>query len=108
MPPTSATGLDELGSLLREHRTMKGWSQGQVAEKVGGLTQQQVSHYEQGENEPPAGMFARLVFLLDIPVQRAIDVAREIRLTFLYLLSDLHERGTSPPPPYGQSLAVTG
>lgn len=102
MPPTTATGLEELGALLREHRIKKGWSQGQVATKVGGLTQQQVSHYEQGENEPPAGMFARLVFLLDIPVKRAIDVAREIRLTFLHWVSDLrqhlHRLIPAPPP----------
>jgi transcriptional regulator with XRE-family HTH domain len=62
---TQAKTPPSLGSRIRELRQRKGWSQQQLAEKVG-VRQKQISSYERGANVPSGEVFIALAQALEV------------------------------------------
>lgn len=58
-----------IGEKIREFRKAKGWSQAELAKKIGRL-QSQVSEWENGVNEP------QLVTLLDIAAKLKVEIGQ--------------------------------
>lgn len=58
-----------IGEKIREFRKAKGWSQAELAKKIGRL-QSQVSEWENGINEP------QLVTLLDIAAKLKVEIGQ--------------------------------
>ena len=57
--------LEGFGQRLKELRQNRGWSQGQLAKKIGGDLQR-VSKYEQGVNRPPSEMMIKLADIFEV------------------------------------------
>ena len=61
-----------LSNNIKEFRTEKGWTQAQLAEKIG-VTQGAVYFWEKGINEPTAGYLIKLARLFSISVDELLS-----------------------------------
>lgn len=52
---------------IAEARARKGWSQAELAKRVG-TTQQQIARYESGENDVKSSVMLRLSKVLEVPL----------------------------------------
>lgn len=66
------TEKEKLGAILKEARKAHGFTQAEVAKKLG-VTFQAISNYERGTNYIDDEILAQLCELYDIPFQRTID-----------------------------------
>ncbi len=57
--------LQQYGNLVREKRNSLGWTQEDLAGKVGTITRAQVSRIETGDNQPSPVVLSKLSKLLD-------------------------------------------
>ena len=63
-----ATSIDAyVGSRIRFARTMRGWTQTDLGERLK-ISYQQIQKYESGANRVSAGQLFRLTEILDVPV----------------------------------------
>ena len=87
-------GMPSLGERVRELRQRRGWSQQQLAEKVG-VRQKQISSYERGTNTPSAeiliSMAEAVEVSLDFLAQRSSANAPRIAIADLDLLEKLQD-----------------
>ena len=56
----------KLGTLIKEARTAKGFTQAALAEKVEGLTASDVSKIERGEKEPEQNVLKQIAKVLGV------------------------------------------
>lgn len=59
----------QYGHLVRQRRQERGWSQADLAKKIGIITRAQVSRIETGANQPSPLVLDKIGELLDIPVE---------------------------------------
>ena len=57
--------LDGFTQRLKQLRQERGWSQGQLAKKIGG-DPQRIAKYEQGINRPPSEMMIKLAQIFEV------------------------------------------
>lgn len=69
MATKDMTTAQRIGEKIRDLRKAKGWSQAELAKKIGRL-QSQVSEWENGINEP------QLVTLLDIAAKLKVEIGQ--------------------------------
>jgi transcriptional regulator with XRE-family HTH domain len=60
--------FQQYGTLVRQKREQLGWTQEELASKVGIISRAQLSRIETGDNQPSPFVLNRLGDLLDIPV----------------------------------------
>ncbi len=54
-------------------RAERGWSQGEVAERLGGVSRQAINAIETGRHDPTLELAFRLAALFDVPLERLFD-----------------------------------
>ena len=77
-------GVTMNGYKIAEARRAKGWSQSDLAEKLG-TTQQQISRYESGERDPKASIVADLSATLGVTISYLLgmDDSKPIKQSFV-------------------------
>ena len=60
--------FQQYGNLVRQKRERLGWTQEELASKVGAISRAQLSRIETGDNQPSPFVLSKLGDLLDIPV----------------------------------------
>ena len=63
----------EIGKRIRKYREARGFSQIQLAEKLG-ISNSRVSNWEQGINRPDADILAEMCRVLDVSPSELLDV----------------------------------
>lgn len=63
----------EIGSRIRKFREDRGFSQLQLADKIG-VTNSRISNWEQGQNRPDADILAELCRVLEVSPSELLDV----------------------------------
>jgi putative transcriptional regulator len=58
---------EAMGKRIRQARMAQGWTQKELAAKLG-LTAQNISDYERGRADPPSNVVLRLATLFDVPI----------------------------------------
>jgi putative transcriptional regulator len=62
-----------LENRLRVLRAERGWSQGEVAQRLGGVSRQAVNAIETGKHDPSLELAFRLAALFDLRVEDVFD-----------------------------------
>ena len=69
MNPKGTTNKDvKLGARLRRLRILRGFSQSELGDRLGGLTFQQIQKYERGANRISATRLYEIAVLLKVPI----------------------------------------
>lgn len=63
---------------LRLLRAERGWSQGELAQRLGGISRQAINAIETGKHDPSLELAFRLARLFDLKVDELFDPAREV------------------------------
>ena len=63
-----------LGNMIRDYRTKAGWTQLELAEKLGYNTPQFVSLFERGLSKIPLETLGRLLVLLKMPEKEVLKI----------------------------------
>ena len=58
---------------LRVLRAERGWSQGEVAQRLGGVSRQAVNAIETGKHDPSLELAFRLAALFDLRIEEVFD-----------------------------------
>lgn len=94
------TGADRFGRQLRALRKARGWTQAELAAKIG-TEQSIVCNYERGAHYPPIPTLMKLAQALEVSLdrllgaeQRKIDEIQDRRLHQLFLEVDRMDAGT--------------
>jgi transcriptional regulator with XRE-family HTH domain len=81
---------DRLSEFLKENRIKAGFTQAEVAQKLGYTTPQFISNWERGQSSPPIKILKRLAKLYSVGAQELYDVILEISIE--ELKSDLRQK----------------
>jgi len=90
----------ELGERIKRLRQERGWSQGQLAEKVN-VHQKQISGYERNTHSPSTDLLVRIAQALNVSLDYLVFEGREdvqqVAIGDLELLEKLKEIDQLPP-----------
>ncbi|PIS10466.1 MAG: XRE family transcriptional regulator [Bdellovibrio sp. CG10_big_fil_rev_8_21_14_0_10_47_8] len=64
----------QLGLFLKEKRVQCGYTQVELAEKLGSIHSQFISNWERGMCAPPSHIFSQLIVVLKLKHEKLIDV----------------------------------
>jgi transcriptional regulator with XRE-family HTH domain len=81
---------NRLSEFLKSNRVKAGFTQAEVAAKLGYTTPQFISNWERGQSSPPIKILKKLAKLYDVGAQELYDVILEISIE--ELKADLRQK----------------
>ena len=85
------TASKRIGSRIRQIRTAKGMSQGELGEKVG-LTADRIQKYENGARKPKLDMLKKIAVALGVEPLALTDPVNNTEIGVMYTLFELEEK----------------